>query len=116
VFVSRTGSPHDHRNIGGRVLARAVKEAKLDAPAPTFHDLRHTHASRLIAAGMDVQSVADRLGHANISVTQSTYAHEFDAAARSPERRAMLEAIDGKPMEGTDGSSGQQTAPLEGSN
>jgi integrase len=75
--------PHDHRNIGGRVLAAAVKRAKLDAPAPTFHDLRHTHASRLIAAGMDVQ-VADRLGHANIAVTQSTYAHAFDQAARSP--------------------------------
>ena len=95
VFVSRRGTPHDHRNVGGRVLAAAVKRAGLDAPAPTFHDLRHTHASRLIAAGMDVQSVADRLGHANIAVTQSTYAHEFDAAARSPERRALLEAIYG---------------------
>jgi len=96
----------------GRVLARAVKAAKLDAPAPTFHDLRHPHASGLIAAGMDVQSVADRLGHANIAVTQSTYAHEFDAAARSPERRAMLEAVYGKPMAGSDGGGAQQTATL----
>ncbi len=59
---------------------------------------------------MDVQSVADRLGHASIAVTQSTLAHQFDAANRSPERRAMLEAIYGKPMERSDGSGGQQTA------
>ena len=31
VFTSRTGSGHDHRNIGGRVLARAVKRAGLEA-------------------------------------------------------------------------------------
>ena len=31
VFVTRTGTPHDHRNIGGRVLARAVKRAGLEA-------------------------------------------------------------------------------------
>ena len=79
-----------------RVLVRAVKKAKLVAPAPTFHDLRHTHASRLIAPGMDVQSVADRLGHADVAITQRTYIHEFDAANRSPERRAMLKAIYGK--------------------
>jgi hypothetical protein len=39
-------------------------------------------------------------------------AHEFDAAARSPERRALLESICGKGMEGSDGSSGQQAAPM----
>jgi integrase len=95
VFVSRRGTPHDHRNMD-RVLARAVKKAKLPAPAPTMHDLRHTHASRLIAAGMDVQSVADRLGHADIAITQRTYVHEFDAAGRSDARRAMIESLYGK--------------------
>ena len=54
--------------------------------------------------------MADRLGHASIAVTESTYAHQFDAANRSPERWAMLEAIYGKPMERSDGSGGQQTA------
>ena len=114
VFLSRRGTPHDHRNIM-RVLARVAgpERAALDSPAPSFHDLRHTHASRLIAAGMDVQSVADRLGHSNIAITQSTYAHQFDAANRSDERRAMLESIysggDGRQMVGEGGSAGQQT-------
>jgi len=29
VFVTRVGTPHDHRNVGGRVMARAVKRAGL---------------------------------------------------------------------------------------
>ena len=40
-----------------------------------FHDLRHFHASALIAAGMSPRAVADRLGHADVSVTLNVYAH-----------------------------------------
>ena len=87
VFVRSTGRGHDHRNIGGRVLAKAAERAKLD-PAPTFHDLRHTHASALIAQGWDIESVSARLGHADVATTQRIYVHEFDAANRSDERRA----------------------------
>lgn len=41
----------------------------------TFHSLRHTHASMLLANGMDVKTVSERLGHANVSTTLSIYAH-----------------------------------------
>jgi site-specific recombinase XerD len=34
-------------------------------PAPTFHSLRHSHASALIADGMDVSEVSARHGHAD---------------------------------------------------
>lgn len=44
-----------------------------------FHDLRHFSASQLIAAGVDVRTVAGRLGHANPSTTLSIYAHAFAA-------------------------------------
>jgi integrase len=101
VFVRSSGRGHDHRNVGGRVLARAVGRAKLAAPAPTFHDLRHTHASALIADGWDVESVAARLGHSDVATTQRIYIHEFDAANRSDERRAKLAALYGNPMETT---------------
>ncbi|MCZ6848652.1 MAG: site-specific integrase [Alphaproteobacteria bacterium] len=62
----------------------AVKARKL--PKVTFHALRHSHASALIAAGLDVVSVSRRLGHANPTITLSVYAHVFknknaDAAA-----------------------------------
>jgi integrase len=42
---------------------------------PGLHDLRHTHASRLIDAGIPIVAVSKRLGHSNVSITLSTYAH-----------------------------------------
>ena len=106
VFVSRAGTPHDHRNIGGRVLARAVEKAGLGAierdgrvlePSPTFHNLRHSHGSALIAAGWDVEEVSARLGHANVSTTARIYVHEYDAARRSQHRRDRLSKMYGQP-------------------
>ena len=38
-----------------------------------WHDLRHFNASALIAAGISVRAVADRLGHANPTITLQTY-------------------------------------------
>ena len=102
VFVSRAGTPHDQRNIGGRVLARAIKKAGLEAierdgevleAAPTFHNLRHSHGSALIAAGWDIEEVSARLGHANVSTTARIYVHEYDAARRSQHRRDRLAAM-----------------------
>ena len=40
-----------------------------------FHDIRHTHASILIAEGVDVVKVSARLGHANPKITLEYYAH-----------------------------------------
>jgi integrase len=102
VFVTRAGTAHDHRNIGGRVLARAVKGAGLEAverngelvePAPTFHNLRHSHGSALIAAGWDIEEVSARLGHSDIGTTQRAYVHAYDAARRSDRRRNRLAAM-----------------------
>ncbi|MGO9049392.1 MAG: site-specific integrase [Xanthobacteraceae bacterium] len=49
-------------------------------PEVTLHALRHTHASQLIAAGMDVVTVSRRLGHAKPSVTLNVYAHLYGSA------------------------------------
>lgn len=40
-----------------------------------LHDLRHTHASLLLAAGEQVKVVSERLGHANATITLGIYAH-----------------------------------------
>lgn len=53
----------------------AVKNRKL--PKVTFHALRHSHASALIAAGLDVVAVSRRLGHASPALTLSVYSHLF---------------------------------------
>jgi integrase len=64
---------------------RAVHAAKLKA---TFHSLRHTHASSLIAAGIDVLSISRRLGHGSPAITLGVYGHLF-----KPDDRAAA-AID----------------------
>ena len=48
---------------------------KAGVPRISFHGLRHTHASILITNGVSIQSVADRLGHADTTTTQKVYIH-----------------------------------------
>lgn len=40
-----------------------------------YHALRHTFATRCIQAGMDVKSLSEMLGHANVAITLNTYVH-----------------------------------------
>ncbi|MCK5623472.1 MAG: site-specific integrase [Alphaproteobacteria bacterium] len=54
----------------------AVKNRKL--PKVTFHALRHSHASALIAAGLDIVSISTRLGHASPALTLGVYSHLFN--------------------------------------
>ena len=49
----------------------------LGMPEITFHGLRHTHASQLIDAGVDIVTISKRLGHASPDVTLRVYAHLF---------------------------------------
>jgi integrase len=44
----------------------------------SFHALRHTHASQLIAAGVPITEIAHRLGHASPATTLSIYSHLFE--------------------------------------
>jgi integrase len=50
---------------------------RLGVPEITFHGLRHTHASQLIDAGVDIVTISKRLGHANPKITLAIYAHMF---------------------------------------
>jgi integrase len=40
-----------------------------------FHDLRHTHATQLLSAGVHPKVVQERLGHSTISITMDIYSH-----------------------------------------
>ena len=44
-------------------------------PHIRVHGLRHTHASRLVAAGTPIKVVSERLGHANPGFPMATYQH-----------------------------------------
>jgi integrase len=76
VFASRneTGLV---RKVAREALKRAVKAAKLAPPAPTLHDLRHSHASMLIALDVSVVDVQRRLGHRKPDTTLRVYAHQW---------------------------------------
>jgi integrase len=58
-------------------------------PEVTFHALRHTHASQLIASGVDIVTISKRLGHARPSVTLAIYAHMFTTDDSKAARRSM---------------------------
>lgn len=58
----------------------------------TFHALRHTFASILIAQGHDVQFVSRQLGHTKVSTTWDTYVHLFEARRHAQGARDQLQA------------------------
>lgn len=51
--------------------------ASIGFPGLDFHSLRHTHASQLIEAGVDIVTISKRLGHAKPDITLRVYAHLF---------------------------------------
>lgn len=57
----------------------------------TFHDLRHAHASILVAHNIDIAAVAARMGHSNPNVTLSNYTHPMDTHEKAA--AAALEAL-----------------------
>ena len=54
--------------------------AALKLPAVSFHAFRHSHASMLIRAGVDVLTISRRLGHAQASITLDVYGHLIEGA------------------------------------
>jgi integrase len=52
-------------------------------PRMRLHDLRHAHATLLLAAGVPMQLIADQLGHANQAMTAQVYAHVQPGALRA---------------------------------
>lgn len=72
VFTTPTGRPISPRNIL-RHFKSVIEQTGL--PDIRFHDLRHTHATLLLAAGVHPKVVQERLGHSQISLTLDTYSH-----------------------------------------
>jgi integrase len=79
VFTSRFGTPLDWGNTLHRFQALCKKN---DLPKIRFYDLRHTHASLLIAEGVHPKKIAERLGHSSIKLTMDTYGHLFEGSDR----------------------------------
>lgn len=91
VFVREGYLPYSHKALD-YALEVAAKRAGITGLSP--HDLRHTHASELIALGWDSVRVAKRLGDTTETVLR-VYAHEFDRARHAERERADLTALFG---------------------
>ncbi len=76
VFVSRSGGPIRHRDWLRYIWRPGIRRAGLEGLNP--HELRHTAASLLIAAGADPKSVQEQLGHTTITITYDVYGHLFE--------------------------------------
>jgi len=73
VFTNTTGGPLRRGHFQTNVFKPLLKAARL--PDIRFHDLRHTSASLLLAAGVHPKIVQERLGHSQIGITLDIYSH-----------------------------------------
>jgi integrase len=74
LFATIDGEPLSPNAVSA---AWAHFAASIGMPDVTFHALRHTHASQLIDAGVDIVTISKRLGHSKPDVTLRIYAHLF---------------------------------------
>jgi integrase len=72
VFTAENGAALDPESIS-RYFRQAVKKTMV--PPIRLHDLRHTHATLALQAGVHPKVVSERLGHASIGITLDTYSH-----------------------------------------
>lgn len=100
VFTTRDGRPldgtlvsRDLKTILARVWTGGLADCDHDRtrdrecldcravrlPSLSFHGLRHSCASLLLAAGVPIRDVSELLGHSDVRLTLSTYAHVQDA-------------------------------------
>ncbi len=80
VFPSRVGTPQNPNNLYpdlNRLMARA------GVPRITWHQIRHTHVTQAIAAGVPIGVVSKRVGHARTSITLDIYAHVLGGQDRA---------------------------------
>lgn len=73
-------------SAANQALSDKLKKLEI-FPIITFHGLRHTHASILISHGVDIAYVSQRLGHKNIAITLSTYAHLLQNGKKEQEEK-----------------------------
>ena len=83
VFASPDGRPV-HPHLLSQAFDRLVGRACV--PRIRLHDLRHTHATLMLKAGVPIKVVSERLGHSTPAFTMTTYQHvlpgmQRDAAA-----------------------------------
>jgi len=83
VFAHPDGTPLDPSSIT-HVFVKMVRKAGLKL---RLHDLRHSYASIMLAAGINVKAISESLGHANIGITLDIYSHLLPGVGKSAAER-----------------------------
>lgn len=68
----------DYRPYDPHYVSQKFKQELIDCGITdliTFHGLRHTHATMLLASGVNEKVISERLGHSNVAFTMDTYTH-----------------------------------------
>jgi integrase len=89
VFASERGGPLHDSNLARRKWHPLL--ASLEIEKTGFHILRHTFASVVLQAGLDIGTVSRILGHASASITLSIYSHHIPG--REKEAAAAIAAV-----------------------
>ena len=103
VFPTEDGTPIHYTNFLRRVWHKVQDLAKVRRRTP--HDLRHSWASHMLLAGVDLAYVSAQLGHAKPSITLRIYSHWVPGT-----RRVATSILDTKPASMPDINS-QRTGP-----
>jgi integrase len=80
VFCADDGKPLKPDTVS-KQFAAAVK--RVEIPYIRFHDLRHSHATQLLRAGVHFKIVSERLGHASVAITLDRYSHVLPGMDRT---------------------------------
>jgi integrase len=93
------GNPYDPDSISKEWRLRIIKSG---LPRIRFHDLRHTHASHMLASGVHPKIASERLGHSRVGITLDLYSHvteglQDDAVALVDD--AMTKALQKRALE-----------------
>ncbi len=76
VCARADGGPHQPLSLTYE-FARFMGRLK-ELPRVRFHDLRHSHATQLLADGVHPKIASERLGHASVGITLDLYSHVTD--------------------------------------
>ncbi len=77
IFAEPDGTPLKPNSVSSSVSA-LFKRLKIPKPkGASLHLLRHSHGSHLLAAGMELPAVSERLGHSSVLVTATVYSHRI---------------------------------------
>lgn len=97
IFHNRHGGPLDEHNVSKKSFKPLC--AKAQVPVLRFYDLRHTFASLMHDAGVDMKDYGSMMGHSSITVTADVYTHLPSQRQRQVVERfdQYLEALNGEP-------------------